>query len=282
MSQTAVQIGRYNNLEVIKEVDFGVYLDGGEHGNILLPLRYVPERCKIGDIMRVFIYLDSEDDLIATTETPKAQVGDFACLKVIDVNNAGAFADWGLPKDLMIPYGQQKNKLQKDQLVVVYLYLDAYTNRIVGSSKIDKFLNQEPARYRTGQEVSLLVCDRTEIGYTTIINDKHWGVLFHNDLPENVSTGFSGQGFIKRVRPDGKIDLSITKPGYDKSGINDLGQQILEKLKQNNGHLPLHDKSNPELIKKMFGVSKRNFKHAIGGLYKQRLIRIENDGIHIV
>ncbi len=276
-----VQIGRHNNLEVIKEVDFGVYLDGGENGNILLPLRYVPQRCKVGDMMRVFVYLDSEDDLIATTETPLAQVGEFACLKVVDVNNAGAFMDWGLPKDLLAPYGEQKHKMQQDQSYVVRLYLDPHTHRIVGSSKIDKFLNQEPANYRNGQEVSLLVCDRTEIGYTTIINGQHWGVLFHGDLPDNIDTGFSGPGFIKRVRPDGKIDLSLTKPGYDKAGISELGQQILDKMKQNDGFLPLHDKSNPDLIKKMFSVSKRNFKHAIGGLYKQRLIRIEADGIHL-
>ena len=276
-----VQIGRYNNLEVVKEVDFGVYLNGGEDGNILLPLRYVPERCKVGDVMRVFVYLDSEDDLIATTETPLAQVGEFACLKVVDVNNAGAFLDWGLPKDLLAPYGQQKHKMQEGQLWAVFLYLDPHTNRIVASSKIDKFLNQEPAEYRTGQEVSLLVCDRTEIGYTTIINGKHWGVLFHGDIADDIDTGYTGQGFIKRVRPDGKIDLSLTKPGYDKASVSQLGQQILDKMKQSKGFLPLNDKSDPELIKIMFGTSKRNFKHAIGGLYKQRLIRIESDGIYL-
>ncbi len=273
-----VEIGKLNKLRVVKEVDFGIYLDGGDLGEILLPQRYVPENCKVGDSLRVFIYLDSEDRIIATTETPYAMVGDFALLKVVSVNSVGAFLDWGLPKDLLAPFSEQNPKMEEGRSYIVRVYVDN-RNRIAASSKLDKYLDNEPGNFRIGREVKLLICNQTDIGHKAIINSSHWGVLHYNDVFQPLKKGQKTKGFIKKVRDDNKIDLCLHKPGYEK--VDDVTETILTVLKEQGGFISVTDKSSPEVIYKLFGVSKKTYKKAIGAIYKKRLITIENNGIRL-
>ena len=282
MTEQLVKIGRHNRLKVVDKVGFGVFLEGKQFDEILLPKRFVPEDCSVGDELEVFVYLDSDDCLIATTETPLAKVGEFACLTVKQVNQVGAFMDWNLGKDLLCPYPEQRVRMEADKSYVVYLYQDNQTRRIVASTKINRFLSQEKPTYKNGQPVSLMVSDRTDLGYMAIINNQHQGLIFDKDIQEAGQTlriGDQIDAFIKRVREDDKIDLSLKKPGFDKSAVSELGMSILNKLEANDGFLPMNDKTDPILIKKQFGVSKRTFKMALGGLYKQRLIVIEEKGI---
>ena len=273
------EIGVLNNLRVVKEVDFGVYLDGGEHGEILLPRRYVPENCKVDDIIRVFIYLDSEDRLIATTETPYAMVGDFALLKVVAVESAGAFLDWGLPKDLLVPFSEQSPIMEEGKSYVVRVYVDK-SNRIAGTTRLDRYLDNDPGNFHVSQKVELLICNQTDIGYKAIINGTHWGVLYYNEVFQSLKSGQKTKGYIKKVRDDNKIDLSLQKLGYEK--VDDITETILTVLKEQGGFISVTDKSTPETIHKLFGVSKKTYKKAIGAIYRKRLITIENNGIKLV
>ncbi len=275
-----VEIGKYNTLSVVKDLDFGLYLDGGEElGEILLPRRYVPINCGVGDELEVFLYLDSEDRLIATTEMPEATVGEFASLEAVSVGKIGAFLDWGLPKDLLIPHREQKIKMEKGNKYIVYIYLDDESQRIVGSSKIEKFLDNLPPEYEEGQEVDILIYATTDLGYKAIINGTHTGILYQNEVFKQLKRGTKTKAFVKKVRDDDKIDLTLEKPGYEK--VDGIAQEILNKLNKANGFLNITDKSSAELISSTFGISKKNFKKAIGSLYKQRLITIEEDGIRL-
>lgn len=274
------EIGKRNHLVILKEVEFGLYLDGGEWGEILLPRKYRPENCSPGDILDVFLYRDSEDRLIATTQVPLAMAGEFACLKVVSVTSLGAFLDWGLEKDLFVPFREQKQKMKKDHSYVVYIYLDTKSDRIAASSRLDKFLNREPANYETGQEVTLLIVNETGVGYSAIVNGSHWGLLFKEDVFQSLEIGQQLQGYIKKVRPDKKIDLSLHKAGYDK--IENISGKILQIIKQQGGSVDVTDKSPPENISEMFGVSKKTFKIAIGALYRKRLIKIDKDHISLI
>ncbi len=273
------EIGVFNNLRVIKEVDFGVYLDGGEHEEILLPRKYVPENCKVDDNVRVFIYLDSEDRFIATTETPYAKVGDFAFLKVVAVESVGAFLDWGLLKDLLVPFGEQSPTMEMGKSYIVKIYVDKQTNRIAATTRLDRYLDNEPGNFRAGQEVELLICSQTDIGYKAIINDTHWGVLYSNEVFQPLKSGQKTKGYIKKVRDDSKIDLSLHKPGYKR--VDDITETILNVLKEQGGFISVTDKSSPETINKLFGVSKKTYKKAIGAIYRKKLITIEDDGIRL-
>ncbi|MHC4268775.1 MAG: CvfB family protein [Planctomycetota bacterium] len=273
-------IGKINNLKIVKEVDFGIYLDGGEHGEILLPSRYVPENCKVDDIIKVFIYLDSEDRFIATTEKPYAMVGDFALLKVVAVSSVGAFLDWGLPKDLLVPFSEQRPVMEKSESYIVRVYVDKHSNRIVATMRLDKYLDNEPSYFQAGEEVELLICNQTDIGYKAIINNTHWGVLYSNEVFQPLKRGEKTKGYIKKIRNDNKIDLCLHKPGYKR--VDDVTEKILNILKQKGGFLPVTDKSSPETIYKLFGVSKKTYKKAIGFIYKKKLITIEKDGIELV
>lgn len=274
-----IKIGAYNELKIIKRVDFGFYLDGFEEGEILLPRRYTTDEMQIGDTIKVFLYFDSEDRLIATTQRAKAEVNKFASLKVIDTNRAGAFLDWGLPKDLLVPFNQQKIPMKEGYGYIVYIYQDDISERLVASSKLDRFLDNEPAFYSVGDKVDLLIADKTDLGFKAIINDKHWGVLFESEVFGEMGIGKSCKGFIKQVREDGKLDVGLTKVGYAK--VDALAERILQSLKQNQGFLPLHDKSSPDQIAKILKMSKANFKKSIGQLYRKKLINIENNGIRI-
>ncbi|WP_028865789.1 CvfB family protein [Psychromonas aquimarina] len=274
-----IKIGAYNELTIIKQVDFGMYLDGLEEGEILLPRRYVTDDMKIGDTITVFLYFDSEDRLIATTQKAKAEAGKFASLKVIDTNRAGAFLDWGLPKDLLVPFNQQKIPMKQGYGYVVYVYQDDISERLVASSKLDRFLDREPANYRAGEKVDLLIADRTDLGFKAIVNNKHWGVLFTSEVFGEMGIGKKCKGYIRRVREDGKIDLSMTEVGYSK--IDGMADRVMQSLNQHQGYLQLSDKSSPDKIAKILKMSKGNFKKAIGQLYRKGIIDIEDAGIRL-
>ena len=275
-------IGRMNSLQVVKHTDFGLYLDGGADGEILLPKRYIPKDTpsEVDDWLNVFIYLDSEDKLIATTLKPKIQLGEFASLKVVDINRVGLFFDWGLPKDLLLPHSEEKRPLQVDDYCVIYLYLDKRTRRLTATARLDRHLDKVPANYQVGQEVDLLVVERTDLGFKAIIDSKHWGLIHKNELFKFIRSGMREKGYIKELRADGKISLSLQPIGHE--AASGLAEQIIERLREQNGVLALGDKSPPELISEQFRVSKGNFKKAIGGLYKQGLIRIHDDRIELL
>lgn len=275
-----IELGKKNCLKVVKSVDFGLYLDGGEDaGEILLPSRYVPEGCQPGDELEVFLYLDQEERLIATTLTPRAQVGDFAYLKVNWVNQYGAFLDWGLMKDLFVPFREQKMRMQQDRSYIVYVYIDEDSYRIVATAKVDRYLQHpEPGVLHKGDKVDLLIQQKTDMGFKAIINNKYGGLLYDNEIFRPLHTGDRVEGFIKQVREDGKIDLELQ---HGQSTVNDFVGVLLDYLKKNGGHTPLNDKSESALIYETFGVSKKVFKKAVGDLYKRRLISLE-DGLTLL
>nr|WP_256833420.1 S1-like domain-containing RNA-binding protein [Pseudomonas oleovorans] len=275
-------IGRMNSLQVVKHTDFGLYLDGGADGEILLPKRYIPKDTPsdVEDWLNVFLYLDSEDKLIATTLKPKIQLGEFASLKVVDINRVGLFFDWGLPKDLLLPHSEEKRPLQIGDYCVIYLYLDKRTRRLTATARLDRHLDKVPANYQVGQEVDLLVVERTDLGFKAIIDGKHWGLIHKNELFKFIRSGMREKGYIKELRADGKISLSLQPIGHE--AASGLAEQIIERLRAQGGVLALGDKSPPELISEHFRVSKGNFKKAIGGLYKQGLIRIHDDRIELL
>ena len=274
------EVGQFNTLKVVKQVPFGLYLDGGnEWGEILLPNKFVPSGTQMGDEVRVFLYFDSEDDIIATTQRPRAVLGQFAYLEVIDVNRVGAFLDWGLDKDLLVPQPEQRRPMEKGRSYIVYIKHDG-EGRIVASSKIDRFLDKYPSRLQPGDEVSLLIAETTELGNKVIVNDSRWGLIHHDDIFQDLRYGKRMKGFVKTVREDGKLDLTLRQAGRER--ISGLGEAILKELNKQGGFLPLHDKSDAQEIKRVFGESKKSFKSAIGHLYKQRLITIESNGIRLV
>ncbi len=275
-----LNIGKPNRLKVIKELDFGIYLDGLNEGEILMPRQYVPANIVPGDMLDCFIYFDSEDRIIATTLVPLAQVGEFAYLEVVAVNPTGAFLNWGLPKDLLVPFREQKADMGEGRKYVVYIYYDELSKRIAATAKVEKYLNLEPAEYTEGEAVSLLIFQKTDIGYKAIINQKQIGVVHTSDIFMNLNIGMEMVGYIKKVKDDGKIDLLLQKPGY--GAIDELAQQLLDKLKAKNGYLPLTDKSPSEIIYHLLGMSKKTFKKAVGSLYKSRIITLEAEGIRLI
>jgi len=273
------ELGKVNKLQVVREVDFGFYLDGGSEGEILFPKKYVPENCVIDDFVDVFVYLDSEDRPVATTEEPYAVVGDFALLKAVAVNPVGGFLDWGVLKDLLVPYSEQKIRFEEGKSYLVKIYIDEESNRIVASSKIERFLNAEASDFEEEQEVDLIIVHKTDLGYKAIINNSYLGLIYKNEVFQNLERGKQYKGYIKNIRPDGKIDLSMQKSGYEQ--IDNFSEKIIQTLKENDGFVSLTDKSSPEDIYEKFGVSKKVFKKSIGALYKKRLISIDDNGIRI-
>ncbi len=271
------EIGKINTLKVIRGTENGLYLDGENLGEILMPQKFITQDINENGEAIVFIYSDSEDRLVATTETPLAKVGDFALLKVAATNQFGAFLDWGLPKDLLVPFSEQKAKMTEGRYYLVYLFVDLLTNRIAASAKLNKFLDNTPPTYSKGEEVQLIIAEETDLGYKAIVNNEHWGILYKNQVFRSLSVGEKVPGFINKIREDDKIDLLLEKPGYEK--IDSISQQILDYLEENNGFVALNDKSSPEMIQAMLGMSKKNFKKAIGNLYKKRVIEFKSDGI---
>jgi len=275
-----ITIGKTYELNVVKKLDFGFYLDAKDLGEVLLPRRYAPRDLAVGDAIEVFLYLDSEGLPVATTQKAKVQVGEFAYLKVLAVTDVGAFLDWGLDKDVLVPFAEQHRPMEVGHSYLVYIYVGKADGRITASSKIDKFLDDEkPHDFKPQQAVDLIIANSTDLGYKAIINHSHWGVLYKNDVFQRLSFGQTIKGYIKRIRPDGKIDLSL-QGGRETRDKNE--KIILDYLKKQNGFAPVHDKTDPQLISKLFGMSKGAFKKAIGGLYKQRIISIGKDGIRLV
>ncbi|WP_040262085.1 CvfB family protein [Pseudomonas massiliensis] len=274
-------VGRYNSLQVVKHTDFGLYLDGGADGEILLPNRYIPKGVphEVEDWLNVFVYLDSEDKLLATTEKPKVQVGEFASLKVVEINSIGIFLDWGLPKDLLLPFSEEKRQLRAGEYCIVHVFLDRRTRRITASAKIDRYLDKTPANYREGQAVKVLVAGQTDLGFNAVIENTHWGLIHKNEVFKFLRSGMRETAYIKEVRADGKIALSLQPAGQQ--AVEGLQGQILAALREAGGQLPLSDRTAPEVIAQRFGVSKGNFKKAIGALYKAGKILIEEEGIRL-
>jgi len=274
-----IEIGYYYDLNVVKKVDFGFYLDAENLGNVLLPIKFAPEDLDIGDEIEVFLYLDSEGLPIATTQEAYAAVGEFCYLRVVDTTGIGAFLDWGLDKDILVPFAEQHLPMEVGKSYLVYLYINDIDGRIIASSKIDKFIDDDaPHNYLPQQSVDLIISNSTDLGYKAIIDHSHWGVLYKNEVFKRISFGQDVKGYIKHIRPDGKIDLSLQ--GGDETRTKNK-HIISEYLKINQGYVMLNDKSDPEIISELFGISKAAFKKAIGSLYKERVITIEAEGIRL-
>lgn len=269
-----IKLGEYNILKVVKTVDFGVYLDGGEYwGEVLLPKETAPAECKEGDELNVFIYFDSEDRVIATLTIPKAVVGDFAVMKVVGVSKVGAFLDWGLRKDLLVPFREQRDEMIVGREYLVYVYVDTTTDRIVASTRLNRFLDKVPAEYEPGEEVELIVSRRTDLGYSVIVNKSHEAMVYRNEVFQPLTIGQHITGYIKTLREDGKIDCVLQKNDGHLQ-IDRLATLILKKLEENGGRLMVSDKSAPEEIYRLFGCSKKNYKKSVGALFKWKLVDI--------
>lgn len=270
-------LGKINPLKVVKLVDFGLYLDGGSDGEILLPKRYVPEGVEIGDTLPVFIYNDSEDRIIATTEKPLALVGEFAFLEVVEVSAPGAFLEWGLMKQLFVPFREQREPMVVGHSYPVFVYVDFESHRITASSKLARFVDTSRPELNDGDVVDLMIYQRTDLGWKAIVNQQYSGVLYENEVFQPLSIGQTLKGYIKQVRPDDKIDLLLQKPGFEK--VDDFSKELYDRLIAAGGFLPVTDKSPSEHIYNLFGVSKKTFKKAVGDLYKKRLIELEEEGL---
>ena len=271
-----VQIGVYNTLKVSRKVEFGFYLDDGEDG-ILLPKRFVPKGLHIGDDLKVFLYHDSDSRIIATTQEPKGIVGDIVELRCVSTTEHGAFLDWGLMKDIFVPRSQQLTQMHPGGDYVVKIYIDEQTGRVAATEKVEKQISNETLTVKEMDEVELYVQRETEIGWAMIINNKHLGLLHSNEVYRKIEIGDKLKGYIKTIRPDNKIDVVLDKPGY--SRIENETDKILRLLKEHNGFLPYHDKSEPQEIYDFFGMSKKTFKMTIGALYKQHKISFAKSGI---
>ena len=274
-----LEIGKINRLKVNRATQHGAYLADEDGNEALLPVKFVPDDLRLEDDIDVFIFTDSEDRLTATTQTPLAQRNEFAYLQVNDVTTYGTFMDWGLEKDLFVPFSEQLIRMKKDHYYLVYLYLDNDTNRLVASSRIRRFLNNDNITLKKGEKVNLLVWEKTDLGMNVVINNHHSGLIFDDDLHTKIKTGDRIIGYIKNIRPDNKIDIVLHKPGY--AAIEPNAQRILLTIRQNDGYLRLNDNSDPDEIKKQLQISKKAFKKAVGILYKKQIIRITDDGIYL-
>jgi predicted RNA-binding protein (virulence factor B family) len=275
-----LQIGKFNSLKVIKQVPFGFYLDGGDDGEVLLPTKFADEACKVGDTCQVFVYHDSDSRLIATTQTPLAQVDECAFLKVVSVNNVGAFLDWGIDKDILVPYSEQDFPMAEGVSYVVFVYFDDETGRVAASTRLRDFLFEEGKNFDPKQEVDLLICGRSDMGYKAVINGSHLGLIFKDEVFKPLRIGQRTKGFIKRVREDNKIDLCFQF--HDDGARNDLAEQIIDDLEAHGGISTLTDKSSAQEISKRFNVSKNVYKKALGALYKQKRILLDKSKITLI
>ncbi|EMQ94154.1 MAG: GntR family transcriptional regulator [Xanthomarina sp.] len=275
-----IHLGEYNTLEILRESEQGLYLADEEGNEVLLPNRYVPESFKIWDKMDVFVYLDNEERLVAVTDKPYIKKGDFALLRCNAVTEHGAFLDWGMLKELFCPFREQAFKMKKGGWYFVYCFLDEKSNRLVASSKTNQFLDNKELTVSQFEEVDLIVSHPSEIGMNVIINKKHLGLIFNDDIFQDLSVGDRLKGYIKKIRPDNKIDVVLGQIGY--RNIEPNADAIMVELRDNSGYLNLTDKSDPETIKQVLKMSKKSFKKAVGSLYKQKLIEIKEDGIYLV
>ena len=275
-----IRLGEYNTLEILRETDPGLYLGDTQENVVLLPHRYKPENFNIGDMLEVFVYLDYEERPVATTLTPHVLLNDFGYLHCSDVNEFGAFMDWGVQKQLFVPFKEQARPMKVGNWYIVYLSMDEQTNRLVGSSKTNKYLNNDSVTLQKFDEITIMVTHITDLGANVIVNGKHKGLIFINDIFEDIRTGDTMKAYVKGVREDNKIDVVLQSPGY--RSIEPNANFILDELKAAGGFMPLHDKSDPQDIKNELGMSKKSFKKAIGTLYKDKQILIKPDGIELI
>lgn len=273
-----IRIGEYNELEIIKQVDFGVYF-GKDSIEILMPTKWVPAGARVGDVLDVFVFRDSDDRLIATTVKPFAVANTFAFLEVKQVNAIGAFLDWGMDKDLLVPYREQAQQMEQGNSYVVFVYVDEESDRLIASSKLSKFIERDEISVQTGDVVDLLVYSKTDLGYNAIVNNLHSGLIYKNEIFENIRIGDQFKGYVKTVREDNKIDLSLQKSGFEL--VDDVKWRILNLLKTENGFLALHDNSTPEEVKAKLQISKKAFKKAIGALYREKLVTLTDKGVKL-
>lgn len=274
-----MKVGEYNELEVVKELDFGIYFREGDV-EILMPTKWVPQGTKIGDTLNVFVFRDSDDRLIATTVKPFATADTFAFLEAKQVNEIGAFMDWGMDKDLLVPFREQAQRMEAGKSYVVFVYLDEETDRLVGSTKLSRFIIREDIDVQEGDVVDLLIYSETDLGFNAIVNDLYTGLIYKNEIYEAIRVGDKMQGFVKRVREDEKIDLSLQKSGYEL--VDDVKWRILKLIKEEKGFLALNDNSTPEEIKAKLAISKKAFKKAIGALYRERLVKLTDKGVELI
>ncbi len=277
---STIKLGDYNKLSIVKEVDFGLYLDGGEEGEILLPTRYIPKGAKPGEEIEVFVYLDQDERLVATTERPFVKVGEFGYLEVAWVNQYGAFLNWGLMKDLFCPFSEQKQKMTKGSRHVVHVHIDEESFRIVASAKVERYLSQSTPDYYQNEAVDLLVWQRTDMGYKVIINNEHQGLVYANQVFRPIHIGEKLRGYIGQIRQDGKIDVMLQPTGRQQT--IDFAETLTDYLIAHGGHCPYGDKTDPETIKEVFGVSKKTFKKSVGDLYRKHIIIIDDEGLHLL
>lgn len=274
-----LHLGIKNTLRILRGTGVGMFLGDDEGNDVLLPKKYVPENAIVGDDIEVFIYRDSEDRIIATNLEPKIQLNQFACLQVKSVTAIGAFLDWGLEKDLFVPFREQNKKMEEGRWYAVYLYLDEETDRLVASCKVNRYFEKENIDLQIGQEVDLLIFEETDLGLNAIINNKYKGLIYENEIFQRIKMGTRTKGFVKNIRDDNRIDLSLQKQGY--ANVEPNAERILEKLKANNGFLDVTDKSDANYVMYQLEMSKKTFKKAVGALYRQKTIRIEEDGIYL-
>jgi len=274
------EIGKISQLKVLRKVSYGAYLDGGELGEVLLLKKHLPETCETGNIIEVFVFIDSEDVLQATTEKPYATIGEFVCLKVAANSSAGSFLTWGLQKDLFVPLTEQQDIMEEGESYVVYVYLDRINQRTIATTKLDKFLDKEEPVFDDYEQVNLLVCGKTDLGYKVIVNSRFWGLVFSNEVFQKIKLGQRLKGYVKLVREDLKLDITLYPSGYEK--VDQISLEILRRITELGGSSSITDKSAPEEIYAQFEVSKKIFKKAIGALYKKRLITINRDFIKLV
>lgn len=280
MENGAPQVGKFNTLKVVKGVEFGLYLDGGPLGEILLPKRFVPRGMGEGDELEVFLYHDSDNRLIATTQKPVGVVGDIVAMRMIGKTSHGAFMDWGLMKDLFVPLSQQVSRMYEGEKYLVLIYVDEQTGRVAGTEKFNKALSNDDLTVKLGEAVNVTVWRQTDIGYAVIINNRHTGVLHYSDVFGELEVGDKKRGYVKLIRPEGKLDVALGERGYGR--VTSEGERILAALRDAGGYLPLHDRSEPEEIYSLLGMSKKVFKMGIGALYRQRLIELAKAGIKLL
>lgn len=273
-----INIGQFNTLNIIKDTGIQLYLDGNSHGDILLTDKQSPKQAKVGDSLDVFIYTGSDGQLLATQKNPYVKMDGVAWLKVISIGPAGAFLDWGIAKDLLVPFSEQDYELEESHFCLVKVYLDKQ-NRIAASTYLNHYILDEAHYLHEGDEVSLIIAGKTDLGFKAVVNDNFWGILYHNEVFQPLREGQKLTGYIKKIREDNKIDLSLNKTGH--THVSSVSEQIIQRLEDNNGFLELSDKSSPEAINAAFGVSKKVFKHALGTLYKERRITLTKTRISL-
>lgn len=273
-----INIGQFNTLNIIKDTGIQLYLDGNSHGDILLTDKQSPKQAKVGDSLDVFIYTGSDGQLLATQKNPYVKMDGVAWLKVISIGPAGAFLDWGIAKDLLVPFSEQDYELEESHFCLVKVYLDKQ-NRIAASTYLNHYISDEAHYLQEGDEVSLIIAGKTDLGFKAVVNDNFWGILYHNEVFQPLREGQKLTGYIKKIREDNKIDLSLNKTGH--THVLSVSEQIIQRLEDNNGFLELSDKSSPEAINAAFGVSKKVFKHALGTLYKERRITLTKTSISL-